>query len=71
MMHGVPAANALLMAAPDLGAAHFVSAFRTALVAMDHAPNGVSDRSIIEQVPKPVDETHRWGRRARRRGYNT
>merc|ERR1711965_758105 len=40
MMHGVPAANALLMAAPDLGAAHFVSAFRTALVAMDHAPNG-------------------------------
>ena len=36
-MHLVPAANALLMGASDLGEAHFHSAFMTALVASNHA----------------------------------
>jgi hypothetical protein len=39
-MHGVPAALALLMAAPDLGLTHFYSAFVTAVTALDYAPNG-------------------------------
>ena len=35
---GVPAANALLMGTPDLGEAHFPTAFFTAIAASDYAP---------------------------------
>ena len=36
--HVVPSANALLMAAPDLGEAHFYTAFRTALAGRNYVP---------------------------------
>ena len=42
-MHGVPAANALLMGSVDLGEAHFYSAFRTAIAAADYMPSGDTD----------------------------
>ena len=42
-MHQVPSANALLMAAPDLGEAHFFSAFKTAIAATDTAATVGSD----------------------------
>ena len=35
---GVPAGNALLMGTPDLGEAHFTTAFFTAIAASDYAP---------------------------------
>ena len=42
-MHGVPAANALLLGAPDLGEAHFFSAFCTAIAAADYMPTRGTD----------------------------
>ena len=49
--HVVPSANALLMAAPDLGEAHFYTAFRTALTGRNYVPLPAQEG---EQLISPV-----------------